>query len=205
MSLSTLRARAMNLISGGVGHNRRRSARATYLENAFGSPTHLVLSHGAEMVGELGGRARVCGLAAGETVQTLEGLSYLVVAAFILGSLYTRVTTGLGLRDAELEAAQADIAALQSAADDATAAVAAAATAQRAAAQRAAAMAAERARASVAKADVLAGWPSSALGLAESLSYVSAAAALFVVVGVLLDYGRIPSAVPIAGAACWTS
>ena len=66
MSLSTLRARAMNLISGGVGHNRRRSARATYLENAFGSPTHLVLSHGAEMVGELGGRARVCGRAAGE-------------------------------------------------------------------------------------------------------------------------------------------
>ena len=65
MSLCTLRARAearaMELISRGMGQNMRRSARAKYLENAYGSATHRVLSDGAEMVDELGTRARVCG------------------------------------------------------------------------------------------------------------------------------------------------
>ena len=64
MSLCNLRARAMELISRGMGQNLRRSARATYLENAYGSATHRVLSDGAEMVDELGTRARVCGRAA---------------------------------------------------------------------------------------------------------------------------------------------
>ena len=57
MSLCTVRARAMELISrgSGMGQNRRRSARAraTYLENPCRSPTHRVLSSGAEMVDEL--------------------------------------------------------------------------------------------------------------------------------------------------------
>ena len=39
MSLCTLRARVMKLISRGMGQNLRRSARATYLENAYGSAT----------------------------------------------------------------------------------------------------------------------------------------------------------------------
>ena len=50
MSLCTLRARAMELISRGMEQNLRRSARATYLENvAYGPATHRVLSDGAEM------------------------------------------------------------------------------------------------------------------------------------------------------------
>ena len=56
MRLSTLRARAMDLISRGMEQNLRRSARATYLENAYGSATHRVLSDGAGMVDELGTR-----------------------------------------------------------------------------------------------------------------------------------------------------
>ena len=69
MSLSTLRARAMELISRGMEQNLRRSARATYLENAYGSAaTHGVLSDGAEMADELGTRARVCGRAAADLI-----------------------------------------------------------------------------------------------------------------------------------------
>ena len=63
MRLCNLRARAMELISRGMGQNLRRSAHATYLENAYGSATHRVLSDGAEMVDELGALARVCGRA----------------------------------------------------------------------------------------------------------------------------------------------
>ena len=68
MSLCTLRARAMMELAsaGGVGQNLRCSTRATYLENAYRSPTHRVLSSGAEMVDELGTRARVCGRAAAD-------------------------------------------------------------------------------------------------------------------------------------------
>ena len=58
--------RSVRLNSGVMEHNLRRSARATYLVSACGSPTHRVLSHGAAMVGELRRRARVCGRAAGE-------------------------------------------------------------------------------------------------------------------------------------------
>ena len=54
MSLSTLRARAMELISRGMEQDLPRSARATYLENAYGSATHRVLSDGAEMSMSLG-------------------------------------------------------------------------------------------------------------------------------------------------------
>ena len=69
MSLSTLRARAMELISRGTEqHNLHRSARTTYLENAYGSATHRVLSDGAEMVDELGTRARVCGRATADLI-----------------------------------------------------------------------------------------------------------------------------------------
>ena len=46
--------------------NLRRSARATYLENPYRSPTHRVLSSDAEMVDELGTRARSSGRAAVE-------------------------------------------------------------------------------------------------------------------------------------------
>ena len=66
MSLSTLRARAMELISRGMEQNLRRSARATYLENAYRSSTHRVLSNGAEMDDELATRARVCDRAAAD-------------------------------------------------------------------------------------------------------------------------------------------
>ena len=60
----------MELISRGMEQNLRRSARATYLENAYGSATHRVLSDGAEMVDELGlgTRARVCGRAAADLI-----------------------------------------------------------------------------------------------------------------------------------------
>ena len=70
MNLCNLRARAMELISRGMGQNlRRSSAHATYLEeNAYGSATHRVLSDGAEMVDELGGRARVCGRATADLI-----------------------------------------------------------------------------------------------------------------------------------------
>ena len=68
MSLSMLRARAMELISRGMEQNLRRSARATYLENPYRSPTHRVLSSGAEMVDELGTRARMCGRAAADLI-----------------------------------------------------------------------------------------------------------------------------------------
>jgi len=68
MSLCNLRARAMELISRGMEQNLRRSALATYLENAYGSATHRVLSDGAELVDELGARARVCGRAAADLI-----------------------------------------------------------------------------------------------------------------------------------------
>ena len=70
MSLSMLRARAMELISRGMEQNLRRSARATYLENAYGSATHrrVLSGDGAEMVDELGTRARVCGRAAADLI-----------------------------------------------------------------------------------------------------------------------------------------
>ena len=68
MRLSTLRARAMELISRGMEQNLRRSARATFLENAYGSATHRVLSDGVEMVDELGKRARVCGRAVADII-----------------------------------------------------------------------------------------------------------------------------------------
>ena len=68
MSPCALRARAMELISRGMGQNQGRSARATYLENAYGSATRRVLSDGAEMADELGTRARVCGRAAADLI-----------------------------------------------------------------------------------------------------------------------------------------
>ena len=68
MSLCALRARAMELISRGMEQNLRRSALATYLENPYGSATHRVLSDGAELVDELGARARVCGRATADLI-----------------------------------------------------------------------------------------------------------------------------------------
>ena len=59
----------MELISRGMGQNLRRSAHATYLENAYGSATHRVPSDGVEMVDELlGTRARVCGRATADLI-----------------------------------------------------------------------------------------------------------------------------------------
>ena len=58
----------MELISRGMGQNPRRSAHAAYLENAYGSATRRVLSDGAEMVDELGARARVCGRATADLI-----------------------------------------------------------------------------------------------------------------------------------------
>ena len=68
-----------------------------------------------------------CGLA-GSTVQSLEGVAYLVVAAFALAGLTTRVRKGgAGLAAAELAAAEAEgsafAAATAAAADDDTAVV----------------------------------------------------------------------------------
>ena len=68
MSLSMLRARAMELVSRGMEQNLRRSALATYLENPYGSATHRVLSDGAELVDGLGARARVCGRAPADLI-----------------------------------------------------------------------------------------------------------------------------------------
>ena len=58
----------MELISRGMEQNLRRSALATYLENPYGSATHRVLSDGAELVDELGARARVCGRATADLI-----------------------------------------------------------------------------------------------------------------------------------------
>ena len=58
----------MELIARGMGQNLRRSAHATYLENPYGSATHRVLSDGAELVDELGARARVCGRAPADLI-----------------------------------------------------------------------------------------------------------------------------------------
>ena len=59
---------AVELISRGMRQNLRRSARATYLENAYGSATQRVLSDGAGMADELGARARVCGRATADLI-----------------------------------------------------------------------------------------------------------------------------------------
>ena len=141
-----------------------------------------------------------CGLA-GSTVQSLEGVAYLVVAAFALAGLTTRMRKGgAGLAAAELEAADAEGSAFAAA----TAAAAKAAPAdKRAAALRSLSVATERQRLS---ADKVAGVPGPArlLGYAESLSYASAAAGLVVAASQLLEYGALPSALPVAGAACWS-
>ena len=70
MSLSTLRARAMELISRGMEQNlRRSSARATYPpENAYGSATHRVFSDGVEMADESGKLVRVCSCAVADII-----------------------------------------------------------------------------------------------------------------------------------------
>ena len=143
-----------------------------------------------------------CGLA-GSTVQSLEGVAYLVVAAFALAGLTTRVKGGAGLAAAELEAADAEGSAFAAATAAAADAAKAAPADKRAAALRSLSVATERQRLS---ADKVAGVPGPArlLGYAESLSYASAAAGLVVAASQLLEYGALPSALPVAGAACWS-
>ena len=145
-----------------------------------------------------------CGLAGGTTIQSIEGVSYLVVASYVLASLLTRARTGTGLRQAELAAGDAETVAMAAATAAAAAAARAAPEPKRAAAQRALAMAEQQQRASAVKVAAIAEGPARLLDAAESLSYVSLAIGL--VVGGLqyLDYGYIPSALPVAGAACWT-
>ena len=120
-----------------------------------------------------------CGLR-GELAGTLEGVAYVVIAGWALGSLYVRATTGLSVRDAELQAADAELEVLE--ASGATA---------------------EKMRASVQKAEDLAGTPASLLGAAETLSYVTAVAAILVFGAQLIAQGSLPSAVP-NGGACWS-
>ena len=122
-----------------------------------------------------------CGLR-GETAGTLEGVAYAIIAGFLFGSAFTRLTMGgLGLGDAELQAAAAEMEVLESMGASE-----------------------EQKRASKQKADDLANGPANLLSTAERLSFVTAAAAVLVVGSTLLANGALPSAVPVDGAACWT-
>jgi len=144
-----------------------------------------------------------CGLA-GSTVQSLEGVAYLVVAAFALAGLTTRVRKGgAGLTAAELEAADAEGSAFAAATAAAADAAKEAPADKRAAALRSLAVATERQRLSADKVVAVPG-PARLLGYAESLSYASAVAGLVVAASQLLEYGALPSALPVAGAACWS-
>ena len=143
-----------------------------------------------------------CGLA-GSTVQSLEGVAYLVVAAFALAGLATRVRKGSGLEAAELEAADAEGSAFAAATAAAAEAAEAAPTDRRAAALRALATATERQRLSAEKVAAVPG-AARLLGYTESLSYASAIAGLVVAASQLFEYGSLPSAVPVAGAVCWS-
>ena len=120
-------------------------------------------------------------------IQTAEGLSYTVVAGFALASVVTRVTTGSGLREAELDAAAADVAALKAAAAN----------------NPADRLASQRAQASMAKAEAVAGLPSQVLNAAEVLSLVTAVVGLIVLALQIVEYGYIPEALPLEGAVCW--
>ena len=144
-----------------------------------------------------------CGLVAGSTVQSLEGVAYLVVVAFTLAGLATRVRKGGGLAAAELRAADAEGLAFAAATAAAAEAAEAAPTDKRAAALRSLATATERQRLSAEKVAAVPG-PARLLGYAESLSYASATAGLVVAASQLLEYGALPSAVPVAGAVCWS-
>jgi len=145
-----------------------------------------------------------CGLAGSSDAQTLEGVAYLVVAAFALAGLTTRVRKGgAGLAVAELEAAEAEGSAFAAATAAAADAAKAAPADKRAAALRSLAVATERQRLSAEKVAEVPG-PARLLGYAESLSYASAAAGLVVAASQLLEYGALPSALPVAGAACWS-
>lgn len=150
-------------------------------------------------------RTTGCGLPDGSLVQAFEGLAYLVVAAFAAGSLVTRATTGgCGLCEAELASVAAEASTFEAMTAAANRAAREAPPGERPAALRAAAVAEQRQRASLDKAAAL---PSvlPALRAAESLSLASAAIGLAVVALQLRDVGSVPSALPVAGAACWTA
>ena len=121
-----------------------------------------------------------CGLP-GEAAGTLEGVAYLVVSGLALSSVFTRVATGRGLRDAELEAAGEELAQLE-----------------------AAGASEQRKRFSAEKRAALADGPADLLNVAELLSLASVAAAILVLGGKLAITGSLPSAVPVAGGACWS-
>ena len=107
-----------------------------------------------------------------------------MVATYILAALYTRATTGLGLRAVELKALACDVATLQERAEARrrqqrqVSYPSEASEQERPAAGRAASLAAERARAAVEKAEAVAGRPCLLLNAAERLSFASAAGGL---------------------------
>ena len=149
-------------------------------------------------------RTTGCGLPDDSLVQAFEGLAYLVVAAFAVGSLVTRATTGGGgLCEAELASVEVEAADFEAMTAAANRAAKEAPPEGRPAALRAASVAEQRQRASLDKAASL---PSvlPLLRTAERLSLASAAAGLAVVALQLRDVGSVPSALPVAGAACWT-
>ena len=105
----------------------------------------------------------------------------MIIAAFAASSLFTRATTGAGLRAAELEAATAEM--------DVLLALGASE---------------EKKAASAQKAADLANGPADLLDLAEKASLASALVAALVVGYELGVVGSLPSAVPVAGAVCWS-
>lgn len=121
-----------------------------------------------------------CGLP-GELLGTLEGLAYLVVAGFALSSLFTRATTGNGLREAELLTAAAEAESLEAAG--------ASEIQKKFSAQKVEDLAKKNG-------------PADLLAIAEACSVVTAAVAILVLGGQLVATGSLPSAVP-NGGACW--
>lgn len=121
-----------------------------------------------------------CGLT-GELGATLEGVAYVIAPLVALSSVYSRCTTGRTLREAELDAVTVEMRVLE----DAGASE-------------------EKKRLSSQKAEQLANGPADLLGLAESACIASVAAALIVFGMQLATRGSLPSALPSAGAACWS-
>ena len=126
-----------------------------------------------------------CGLK-GEIPATAEGLAYVVTAGFALASIFTRVSTGAGLVEAELAACAAEREVLQSidASDPLRNA---------------------RIKNMEDKANDLANGPTAKLLYgAELTSIFTSVVALLVFGFVLATKGELPSALPIEGATCWS-
>ena len=122
-----------------------------------------------------------CGLP-GELLGALEGLAYVVVTAFAISSLFTRVTTGGDLRAAELRSAAEEAASLEASG----------------ASEVRVAFSAQKVQ-DLGKTN----GPADLLAIAEKLSLLTAALAVLVLGAKLAITGSLPSAVPSAGGACW--